>query len=194
MDYFGSPFPTHFDVPRPAHFRIRPDLIDELCIPDAMRATLPYLDKHYGRWIARFGLDPNENPASDIILPAGRPYRVTRRYVLCTAVLPGQISKSNLVIDSVSRTVECEKGGLFQFVFLRALQFAIAQDMEGKVAFGKLLVPGQDKPVASRIDAPWAIGYDTVTGYCTLLIAEHASSIRLYLEGNGGYYIPWPEI
>ena len=158
-----------------------------------MRATLPYTRKHYDQWLDRFGLDAEKHPPGDIILPAGRTYQPTRRYVLCTAVLPGRLLRNNLLFDAKWRTVICESGGLFQFVVIRALEFAIAQGMDGHVAFHKFVVPGQNAPSDKRICAPWAIGYDTVTGHCTILVTEQEDSARLYLEGKGGYYIPWPE-
>ena len=119
--------PSYRSAPRSAHFRMRPDLIEELCIPDAFARTLPRTPAEHARWLAHWGLSATEAPFEGIQPFIGRPYELTARYILHPAILPGSGLLLNIMTDGRGWSVCCEPGGLFSFVIDRAVEFVVGR-------------------------------------------------------------------
>lgn len=181
--------PNYLVAPHPAHFRFRSDLLDELCISEAMQRALRRNEEAHARWKQIHGFSVHEFPFSKLNdRPA--PYRPSRRYVLTRAVTPLSRRTTNFVTDGDQLTIACATAGVFQFVFDRALEFSTWNGFPKDFACQRLHPGRRFNKAAVRQLADWCVGYDSVTGFCTILARNCGPTEKLFLEGVGGYYTP----
>jgi hypothetical protein len=93
----GRPF--HLNAPSPAHIRLRPDLVEELCIAEGFDRTLPRTQLAYARWTARWGDSVDEVPFEAMERLLGPSYELTERFVLRPAILHDSDWLQNVVTD-----------------------------------------------------------------------------------------------
>jgi hypothetical protein len=165
----GAPHWLRFtDGPLEPHFRVRTDLIEELCVADAFTRTLPNTPEAHARWIAMWGYSARECPFESIQRYLGRPYEPSLRFLLQPAVLPGREHVQNVVTDARGWSVCCELGGLYDFVMKRAVQFLVSGGFEtGREQAEFYPKPGPNlgpKPRYGRL----VMGYECATGGCTI--------------------------
>jgi hypothetical protein len=187
------PTKSYFLVPRPAHFRVRPDLPEELCVADSMTRSLPRTEHSHKAWLRICGHTAKEYPLARMASLADRPYELTNRYVLHAVTLPGNVQHTNLITDQNLWSAVSEFGGLFQFVIDRAIELAVYLGVEPGTAQGMFVSPAGPTPATARGHSLWAIGYERVSGLGTILAAHRPGTIRTFLEGRSGYYTPFRE-
>jgi hypothetical protein len=187
------PTKPYFLVPRPAHFRLRPDLLEELCIADSMARLLPRTEQSHKAWLRICGHEAKEYPLARIAALADRPYDLTNRYVLQAVTLPGNVQHTCLMTDKNLWSVACEYGGLFQFVIDRAIELAVFLGLNAEAAQGMFVSPAGPKLAATRRHSRWAVGYERISGFGTILAADRPGTIQAFLEGRSSYYTPFRE-
>lgn len=185
--------PPYFNVERPAHFRVRPDLIEELCVPEIARASLPKTEKQYSAWRQISNIRADQFPLERTVSMRTKPYEATDRYILRPLILAGQARVSTTILDAHGIGVFCESGGLWDFVINRAVEFAVWKRLEEPVARAMLLPNVGRASHTTNVYATWTIGYERRTGLCTLLARDHGDTERLYLAREGCFYTPFPE-
>ncbi len=186
-----DPFwPTYFEVPKPAHFRVRSDLLDELGAHEAIQRFTPHNEKSYRYWLGVTGLPEVRYPLATLSAEAAKPYQRTQRYVLRQIVAPGEDLPLNIVTDGNRRTGVLEFGGLFDFVFFRAAEFASYYRYRRSVALGYFYPKREPNTGATRRLAPWALGYEPAEGRCTILAQSREGSVGRFLDGQPGYLVP----
>jgi len=186
------PAPPYFIVNGPGHFRVRPDLLEELCFAQAMIESLPRTFTAYRQWLQLCGLSENGHPYDKVQDETDYGYFPEGRVVLHTAVLPGQLHRCHLITDTHRWSARCEGAGLFEFVMLRAVEFASWRGIPKKAAWDYLHAPSEPKPNPGpmRHMAQWSVGFDRLTGVCTILARTHEETESLYLSGKSGYFSP----
>ncbi len=182
--------PGYLTAPWPAHFRLRTDLVEELCLPDAYARTLPKTPEEYAPWIVRWGITAKEVPFEPIRSALGSPYALTPRYVLRPTILPGGAAIQNVATDGRGWSVCCELGGLYDFVINRAAEFVAAIGREAAQARADFYPKVEKNPGLKSSYGKWAIGYEYATGLGTILWPEQSETVALYLAGQGGYLVP----
>jgi hypothetical protein len=188
---YGKPPKPYFQVARPAHYRFRTDLIEELCVADSMARLLPKTPEQYEAWLRICGLKPEKFPLARMQLLAARPYEMTPRYVFQAVALPGNSEHTNLVTDGNSWAVACEFGGLFWAVIHRAIELAVFLGVKPETAQEMFVAAAGPGPFTGRRQSKWAVGYERKTGLCTILAADHAGTILTFLDGRAGFYTPF---
>ena len=188
-----KPVRPYFLVDRPAHFRFRRDLIEELCIGEAMARSLPKSIETYQAWLEVCGLTPMDYTLSELKKAAAQPYQPTERFVLQTVIRRGNMQVSNILSDGNRWAVVCENYGLFQAVMDRALELADLLGYAPEKMRDKFVIKAKDNAKNFLRFPAWAIGYERGTGLCTVLDVEHPESKKHYLAGRGGYFTPWSE-
>lgn len=184
MDENSAPLPDYFILNEPGHFRVRPDLLEELCVENAMELTLPKTGRCYIQWLRISGYTAEAYPFSKLQEETANPYRLTNRVVLQTAVLPGHTNRSNLITDGHRWSALCEQGGLFEFVMLRAVEFAAWRSFSRKDAWNYLhAASGKNNEHLRRL-ADWSLGYDRTTSICTILAGHNRVIEEKYLSGH----------
>jgi hypothetical protein len=159
----------HLSAPEPAHFRMRRDLVEELCIAETFAYTLPRSPDEHARWLMKWGISAAEVPFHTIASAIGRPYEPTPRYIFHPAILPGRTSVNNVVTDARGWSVSCEFGGLYDFVFARAVQFCESRGHQ-RSKVQALFYPKLERNPEPRCRYGWwAIEYECATGFCTIL-------------------------
>ena len=161
--------PFYLTAPGKAHFRLRPDVIEELCIADAFARTLPRSPEEHARWLAKWGRSAADVPYQSIALAIGRPYELTPRYVLHPAILPGWDYLSNVITDGRGWSVMCEFGGLYEFVFARAVQFCESRGYDRCKVREQLFPKLEKNPGPQCRYGRWALEYERATGFCTIV-------------------------
>ena len=187
------PAKPYFLVHRPAHFRLRPDLPEELCVADSMTRLLPRTEQRHKDWLRICGHAAKEYPLARMAPLANQPYELTNRYVLQAVTLPGNVQYTNLITDGNHWSVACEYGGLFQSVIDRAVELAVYLGLQPEAAQGMFVSPAGPKPATSRGHSRWAIGYERISGLSTILAADRPGTIQTFLGGRSGYYTPFRE-
>lgn len=181
----------YLNVARPAHFRMRPDLIDELCIPDEMIRALPRNAQQYAAWKRLCDFEDSEAVTYADLMPfMDKPYEPSRRYLLHPCVLPGDDFVTRLVCDRRGWKVQCLGRGLYDFVFRRAAEFMVSHGWTAAKAYSKIWpkIAPNDGSVPQY--AEWVIGYECHSGECTFLIQGDPGTEARYLQGVGGYLFP----
>jgi len=176
----------------PGHFRVRPDLLEELCFRQAMLESLPRTPSTYKHWLRLCGFTEEEYPYHEIMDFTHEGYLPSGRTVLHTAVLIGETHRRHLITDENHWSARCEGAGLFSFVMLRAVAFAAWHGVSQKDAWDCLHVAHGEppNPGPSRRMPRWSIGYDPKNSLCTILAREHPGTEALYLAGKPGYHVP----
>ena len=186
--------PHYFNTNGLGHFRVRTDLLEELCFEQAMERSLPLSLKNYRRWINLSGFTEEEYPFGKITseIDGEVRYTPTDRYILHTAIIPGEQQPTSLITDARQWSLACEGPGLFEFVMLRAVEFAVLQGFTPESAWEQLQVqrPKRPKRGLRRLISKWSIGYERKTGICTILSRNKKDSEMLYLAGHTGYNVP----
>ncbi len=184
------PRPAHLFAPWPAHFRLRTDLIEELCVPDAFVRTLPRTPEAHARWLAFWNRSADEIQFGSIRPFVGRPYEATARYLLHPAILPGSEHIQNVLTDGRGWSVCCELGGLYEFVIDRAVEFAVSRGCPKPNTRAAFYPAYTGKAERVRRHARWAVGYERSTGLGTILWREQDDTEARYLAGEPGYTVP----
>jgi hypothetical protein len=186
----GKSAKPYFLVARPAHFRFRPDLPEELCVAESMIRLLPRSEERHKEWLRICGHSAKEFPLAKMVARAGKPYQLTSRYVLQAVVLPGNSQHTNLITDGNLWSLACEYGGLFQFVIDRAVELSVFLGLKPETAQAMFVAAVGPGPATTRGYSRWAVGYECASGLCTILAADHAGTTRTFLEGRYGYFTP----
>ena len=161
--------PSFLTAPWPAHFRMRTDLIEELCVPEAFARTLPRTPEEHARWLTMWGQSADRVPFDSIRPFIGRPYAPTEHYLLQPAIFSGQSNIQNVLTDGHGWSVCCEIGGLYDFVFARALQFCESRGHQRGNAHSLFYPKVESNPGPGRRHGWWSIRYECATGYCTVV-------------------------
>jgi hypothetical protein len=178
------PAPPYFSSGAEGHFRIRPDLLEELCFEEAMTLALPKNEKAYARWLNLCGFTAKDYSFIRILEETDLRYQPTNRVLLHTAVLPGHSHRTSLISDARRWSAPCEPGGLFEFVLLRAVEYVGCCGFSRKHAWDCLHVRPEHNRSPLRKMAPWSVGYDQTTGFCRVLYHEPAETEARYLTGQ----------
>jgi hypothetical protein len=186
----GAPKPFYFEVPEPSHFRLRTDLIEELCIPDAFALTLPRTPEAHARWVSSWGHSAEDLPFHAIRLFLESRYQPTARYLLHPAILREAASVQNILTDGRGWSVRCERYGLYDFVINRAVEYAVSRGYEEGRARALFFPKPGGKEKQGRRHGEWSIGYECVTGLCTILARIRDQTESRYLAGQPGYFVP----
>ena len=161
--------PFHLTAPWPAHYRMRIDLIEELCIPEAFARTLPRTPEEHARWLAMWSLSADRVPFDSIRSVIGRAYEPTAHYLLQPAIFPGHDYIQNVLTDGRGWSVCCELGGLYDFVVARAVQFCVSRGHQTAKAQSLLHPKVERNSGPGRKCGWWAICYERATGFCTVV-------------------------
>ena len=161
--------PDYLTAPWPAHFRLRTDLLEELCIPEAYARTLPRTPEEHTRWLTMWGLPADRVPFDSIASVIGRAYEPTAHYLLQPAIFPGHDYIQNVLTDGRGLSVCCELGGLYDFVVARAVQFCVSRGHQTAKAQSLLHPKGERNSGPGRKCGWWAICYERATGFCTVV-------------------------
>ncbi len=184
---------TYFKVSRPAHFRVRPDLIEELGLPDHILGTLPTTIQEHDTWLKWTGFDAALVPFASLPVHTAAQYKMTARYVLKSPVLPGRLRYMNVILDGNFWVCRSEYGGLFDHVILRAVEFALTMGLPRDHAL-RLFRAGPLREAREEVSGPtWGVGFEAGTGLCTILALKHEGTEQLFLRGRPGYYTPFPD-
>jgi hypothetical protein len=186
----GSRRPAYLNAPPPAHFCIRTDLIEELCVADAFERTLPRTPEAYARWIRTWGRSADELPFDAIKPFVGRPYEPTPHYLFHPAILQGASWVQNVLTDGRGWSICCERDGLYDFVINRAAEFAATRGCDKARALALLLPEPDVKSNQGSQHGEWSIGYECATGLCTILARSRDQTELRYLAGQPGYFVP----
>jgi len=184
-----SRVPDYFNVARPAHFKIRTDLIEELCVPEEMMRLLPRNEEARQHWLGISGQPAVKFPLAELQKFYGRAYEPTARYILRGVVLKGNNYPINVLRDGRGWAIACEGQGLFAFVTRRAIECSVRLGLDRITARACFIPTCDQTPAAVRRNAPWAIGFDQ--GVCTILSSELGDTEELFLAGRSGYYVPF---
>ena len=161
--------PDYLTAPWPAHFRMRTDLLEELCISEAYARTLPRTPEEHARWLAMWSLSADRVPFASIAPFIGRPYEPTTHYLLRPAIFSGQSGIQNVFTDGRGWNVCCELGGLYDFVVARAVQFCVSRGHQHSKVQAMLYPKFGMNPGPERRHGWWAIRYEQATGFCTVV-------------------------
>lgn len=182
--------PWYLTAPRPAHFRLRTDLLEELALAEAFEQTLPRTREAHARWLAQLGRTEKELPFEGIQPFVGRAYEPTPRYIFHPAVFPASDWIFSVVTDARGWSVGCEPGGLYDAVIKRAAEFVASYGCE----FPKALAAFYPRCGAALRSGPrhgiWRIGYERATGLATILWPNHNETKEGYLTGRSDYTVP----
>ena len=190
-DHSDFKIPDYFKIARPAHFKTRPDLIEELCVAEEMMRILPKNEKERQRWLSRSGQPAGKFSLSTLLACHGHPYVPTERYILSCVVLAGYNFPVHVLRDGRGWAICCEHGGLFAFVVHRAIECAVQLGLDSKTARASFIPTCDKSPAAVRRPALWSIGYDR--GVCTILASSVSETDELYLARKNGYHVPFLE-
>ena len=161
--------PSFLTAPWPAHFRMRTDLIEELCVPEAFARTLPRTPEEHARWLTLWDQSADQVPFHSVRPYIGRPYEPTAHYLLQPAIFPGQDYIQNVITDRRGWSVCCELGGLYDSVVARAVQFCGSRGHQMAKA-QSLFYPKVERNLGpGRKCGWWAIRYECGTGLCTIV-------------------------
>ena len=161
--------PSYLTAPWPAHFRMRTDLIEELCVPEAFARTLPRTPEEHARWLTLWDQSADQVPFHSVRPYIGRPYEPTAHYLLQPAIFPGQDYIQNVITDRRGWSVCCELGGLYDSVVARAVQFCGSRGHQMAKA-QSLFYPKVERNLGpGRKCGWWAIRYECGTGLCTIV-------------------------
>jgi hypothetical protein len=161
--------PSYLTAPWPAHFRMRTDLIEELCVPEAFARTLPRTPEEHARWLTMWGQSADQVLFDSVSPYIGRPYAPTEHYLLQPAIFPGHDYIQNVLTDGRGWSVCCELGGLYDFVVARAVQFCVSRGHQRAKA-QSLFYPKVERNLGpGRKLGWWAIRYECGTGLCTIV-------------------------
>jgi len=180
------PRPPYFEVPPPAHFACRSDLLLELGIPEEFVRTWPRDEASLARLCENSGLDRADYDLGQFT--QGKPPDIDTgsRHVLVRATLPGRAAVYNMVMNRNGHSVVCEPA-LADFIFDRAVQFLTWKGIREACARVWLRgMEGENKGSTRRV-APCGIGYEG--GLCTILILGQGSE-RAFLEGRPDFLVP----
>ena len=180
----NPPIPSYFQLNTDGHFKIRPDLLAELCFEEAMTLTLPKTEKAHTRWLSLCGFTAKDYPFVTILEETDLRYQPTHRVLLHTCVLPGNSLRTCLITDARGWSAPCEPGGLFDFVLLRAVEFAAWRGFQKKHAWDYLHAATGMNATPMRRLASWSVGYDRATGSCTILSSEPKDAEAAYLKSK----------
>ena len=177
----------YFEVETPFHFRLRPDLAEELCVRDAIEQSLPQTPAQHAHWLRVCGLSEAEAPLAKIQRWQAPSDPSTSRFVFESVVLPGRLDYTNVVTDETLAVGPLEYHRLVDFVFARAVEYAVWRGMSAAVANGCLRPRRLAAPAAQRTVPLWAIGYHSGSGLSVVLVADDPDSIRCFLAGEPDY-------
>ena len=173
----GSPsIPPHFRVPAPWYFRIRPDLLEELCYFEELGQSVPCTDSAYRlkRWaLPVWDWHWDETALRRSLL---QDVKLPERVLLQAVVLPGENEITAAVIDRRGWWTEVQYSGLFASVFERAA-WLMRQRGLSESEISKLLDPRTSKSFrhGARV-ARVSVGYDRQSARCSLLVSGVADS------------------
>jgi hypothetical protein len=156
-----------------------------------MARLLPRTEQRHRAWLRICGLSASECPLAKMLPLAERPYELTNRYVLQAVVLPGNAQHTNLLTDGNLWSVACEYGGLFEAVIDRAVELSVFLGLRPETADAMFVAAVGPGPATTRLQSPWAIGYERANGCCTILASDHPGTIRTFLEGRAGFFSPF---
>ncbi len=181
--------PEYFNVERPAHFRVRGDLIEELCGGEAISRLLPRNEAQYRHWLTVTGNPAGGYPLIHFHEHVGKIYEPTLRYALHQAILPGYEHPVNILTDGRGWSGWVDYGGLFDFVLLRAVEFAESHGFSPPYPTENLFRKRESNAGSVALRANWFVGYERGSGLCTLL-ERGGDSETLFLAGRSGYWTP----
>jgi hypothetical protein len=193
MDDSTNSLRPYFQVERPAHFLARKDVVEELCLAEQILRTLPKAQKEYEVWLQASGYSAVELPFADLQSRAAKRYERTERYVLKSPVLPGRLHRTNVITDGNLWPFVTEQGGLPEFIINRAVEFCVSLGMRHGDANDCFRLNPRKEPCDYVRNAPWAVGYEKGSGYCTILEMNCEETERLYLQGRPGYLTPFAD-
>jgi len=148
-----------------------------------MTLTLPKTEKAHTHWLSLCGFTAKDYPFVKVLEETDLRYQATNRVLLYTSVLPSQSHRTNLIKDAHGWSVPCEPGGLFEFVLLRAVEFAAWRGFPKKDAWDYLHANNGVNTTPFRRIAAWSVGYDRTQGSCTILSNEPKDEAA-YLKGK----------
>ncbi|WP_221031711.1 hypothetical protein [Actomonas aquatica] len=185
MEYPPSPDRAHYlQVDQPWHFRVRPDLIEELCLPDKMYRELPRTASSYSLWRQLGGYQPWHAPFRDMAEHHRLGYLPTRRWAFGIFVPPQENLGRAIAIDARGWWVEVEFRGVLHFVYRRAVEFLLSYGYTRAESYS-LLGNGQ-RPAGGRRDnllSPRSyIGYEAGSGLCQVVKPVMNEELRRYLQ------------
>ncbi len=176
--------PPYFFVPAPAHFCVRPDLIEELCAGEAILRQLCRTEKGYKYWHALTGNSATAPTLAQLRGYSGRGYTCTPRYILRYAVLPQTKAYHAVVVDQREWPGFVEPVGLFDFVFRRAVERIVFENIHEFYPRERLYPARQHNASEAPRFADWSLGYEVRSGHCTLLDRTRADSEFRFLQGE----------
>lgn len=171
-------------VPEPWHFRVRPDLIEELCLADRMAYALPGSRSTYTLWRQLGGQESWHAPFSEMKEHLELGYLPTTRWVFGIVMFPGDNQGTPIAMDARGWWTQCPWPGLLLFVFRRAVECLATYGYTSGDA-NKVLVPRPRPKNPSRDEIVYPrcyLGYETGTGLCQIVQPALHEGLRRFLQ------------
>lgn len=175
--------PAYLKVPAPWSFRMRPDLLDELCLQDVAAYQLPHDEASYWRYLRVSGADETSCPYSGLRALCAHPFAANGRCIFSSVLLVGSLNPSVLARDASGRVLLLEPQGLSASILDRAIEFAVHNQVQPGIARMSLISTGSTTPSDKRFPAKWTVGYDAGASCCILLVRDTEGEKR-FMEGK----------